>query len=109
MKRTMARVHARLSKEAKEDAEECAEIASELAKWRRRTVWLGVSLLFAVGAVIPFLARFPLHNAWDSIGKKLLLVAMCLWIAFTWTAATTYNFWRYLREYKKICGLDRNF
>jgi membrane protein YdbS with pleckstrin-like domain len=95
----------RIRREAEAEAiqaqEQEARIQLRLQKWKRGTVWLGSALVLSVAAVVPFLYGFPLHDKWDAIGKKILLLSMCLLAVFMYVAGTTYNFWAYLRDTKK--------
>ena len=69
---------------------------------KRRAIWLGIALLGSVAAVVPFLYGYPLHNQWDSVGKKLLLLSMCLLPACVYAVGIAFSFWLYLRNIKKI-------
>jgi hypothetical protein len=88
--------------EAREDEELEARIEESLRKWRLATILLGVGLAAGMVAVTPFLAGHPLHSRWDSVGKKILLVTMGLFLAFVYVAGTYLTFWKYLRDMKKI-------
>lgn len=78
------------------------QIEQCLRKWKRRAIWLGIALLGSVAAVVPFLYGYPLHNQWDSVGKKLLLLSMCLLPACVYAVGIAFSFWLYLRNIKKI-------
>ena len=95
------------------DAKACREAASEqrrqdvlveqqLQKWKLGTKWFGAALLASVAAGVPFLYGYPLHNYWEAVGKRILLLSMCLLCPFLYAAATTYNLWSYLRAMKEI-------
>jgi hypothetical protein len=101
MKDIKARLRAEATEEARQADEQEARISLRLRKWKRGTAWLGISLAASIAAVVPFLYGNPLHDQWDEIGKKLLLLSMGLLAAFMWAGATTYNFWRYLRATKE--------
>ena len=90
------------AEEARQDQELEGRIEQRLQKWKRGTIWLGVALVSSIATVIPFLYGYPLHARWDTVGKKLLLLAMFLLPVFLYAAATTFNFWSYLRNIKKI-------
>lgn len=83
--------------EASEDEEQETRIESRLTKWKRSTALLFALLLVNIGSVVPFLNGYPLHDHWDAVGKKLLLLSMGLLVACMYSAGTTYNFWTYLK------------
>ena len=68
----------------------------------RGTALSGAALAASIAAVVPFLYGYPLHDHWDAWGKKILLVTMCVFVVFIYAAATTYNFWSYLRGIREI-------
>jgi drug/metabolite transporter (DMT)-like permease len=88
-------------KEAIEVEEQEARIQLRLRKWKIGTVWLGTALALSILAVVPFLHGFPLHDEWDTIGKKILLLSMCLLAVLMYVAGTTYNFWAYLKDMRR--------
>lgn len=88
--------------ETARDKELEGQIQECLQRWRRRATWLGMALLVTIIAIIPFLYGHPLHREWDTIGRKLVLLSMCLLLAFMYAVGTAFNFWLYLRETKKI-------
>ena len=90
------------AEESRRDEEQQARIEQRLRKWKIGTVCLGIALLASVGAVVPFLYGNPLHDQWDAIGKKILLLSMCFLAVFMYVAATTYNLWSYLRAMKHV-------
>jgi len=92
------------AEEARQDQEQEQRIDRRLRKWRARTIILGVALLASIAGVVPFLYGYPLHGHWDAIGKKILLLSMCLLLVFIYTAGTTYTLWSYLRALKNING-----
>lgn len=79
-----------------------ARIEQRLRKWKRGTVWLGIALTSSIAAVVPFLYGYPLHDYWDALGKKILMLSMCLLPLFLYSTGTTYVFWSYLRDIKNI-------
>ena len=97
-----ARVLEEAAQEVRQDEELEARIEQSLQKWRRGAIFLGIALVASIAAVIPFLYGHPLHDQWDVVGKKILLLSMCLWLAFIYTAGTTYVFWSYGRAITKI-------
>jgi hypothetical protein len=90
------------AEEEKQDQATEKLIEQRVRAWKRRTTWLGVTLGGSLVSIIPFLYGNPLHNYWDSVGRKLLLPAGCLLCAFLYAAGTTFNFSIYLRDLKKI-------
>jgi hypothetical protein len=55
-----------------------------------------------MAALVPFLYGYPLHDQWDSFGKKLLLLTMCLFVMFMYAAGITYTLWSELRGIRKV-------
>jgi len=96
------RIRERWGQEAREDEEQAARIELRLRRWRRGTAYLGIGLAASIAAVVPFLSGYPLHDRWDVVGKKILLLTMCLLLVFIYAAGTTYNFWSYLRGIRAI-------
>ena len=88
--------------ESKLDDEREAKAERKLRRWNLATAIIGGALLLAIIAVVPFLAGQPLHNWWETIGKRILLVAMGLYGVFVYTVAHTIIFWYYLRGMRKI-------
>jgi len=88
--------------EKRKPSEEEIRIEGRLHKWKRGTIWLGVALLASIVATVPYGYGHPLHDKWDAVGKKILVLSMGLFLAFIYSAATTYNFWWGLRQLKKI-------
>jgi hypothetical protein len=88
--------------EKAQDKETELQIEGCLQRWRRRAIWLGIALLGSIAAVVPFLYGYPLHGQWDAVGKKLLVVSMCLLPACMYAVGTTFSFWLYLRNIRKI-------
>ena len=97
-----ALVKAQALEEAKQNAEQEARLEQRLRKWQRGTVILGSALTVAIIALIPFLAGFPLHAWWFSVGQWILILTMAIFFAFVYTAGTCYVFWSYFRDIKKI-------
>jgi len=95
-------IRTQAAKEAKEDAADEAEIAASLKKWKRATLCLSLALFVSVAATVPFSFGHSLHRYTDTVGKYLLLLSGLLWAAVIYTAANTFNMWRYLRGAKKI-------
>jgi len=88
--------------EAREDEEQERQIEGRLRKWKRSTAVLFALLLISIGSVIPFLKGFPLHEHWDALGKKLLLLSMGLLVACMYSAGTSYTFWTYLKDIRRV-------
>lgn len=101
-KNAKARVRAEALEEAKQDEEQEARIELRLRKWKLGSILLGGTLIASIVAIVPFLAGHPLHNRWDSAGRRILQLSMGLFLAFMYVAGTALTFWYYLRETKKI-------
>jgi hypothetical protein len=61
-----------------------------------------LAFAIAVTAVVPFLDGHRYHYLWYGVGRKVLLLAMGLFLVFTYSAGTSFTFWFYLRDIKKI-------
>lgn len=70
-------------------------------KWRTRTFVLGIGLVTSISSLVPFLYGFPLHDRFESIGRLLLFLSMCLLTMFVGSAGLMYNGWSYLRKLRK--------
>ena len=97
-----ARIREEAADEARQDEEQEARTEQRLRKWKRGTILLGIAVVASIAAVIPFLAGQPLHAYWDAIGKRILQLAMGMFLAFVYVAGTYSTFWKYLRDMKKI-------
>jgi hypothetical protein len=89
------------AQEAKQADQNETEVDALLQKWKRRTKWLAAAFAASAMSVVPFLSGWPLHDYWDILGSRLLLLSMLLISPVLWVAATTYNFWRYLRAIRQ--------
>ncbi len=96
------RIQEKWKKEARQDEEQEKRIEQRLRKWKRGTTILGLGLVASIAAVVPFLRGYPLHDQWDALGKKVLLLTMLLFVVFVYTAGITYTLWGDLRGVKKI-------
>jgi hypothetical protein len=96
-----ARVREMAVEEDREAADLEARVEGRLRKWRRTSVLLCTAWVISILSIIPFLAGFPLHGWWDSLGKRILLLAGVLLLVSFYVGGTTYNFWLYLRDIKK--------
>jgi hypothetical protein len=108
MNRTEANDQTRESRmdEVHKDVEEEARAERRFLRWKRGTLWLGIALIASVAADIPYLQGHPLHDKWDAVGKKIVVLSMFLFLAFVYSAATTYNFWWGLR---KLRAMDKKY
>jgi hypothetical protein len=70
-------------------------------KWRRRMTLFGVALFLSSLSVVPFLYGHSLHSHWETTGKYLVILSMCLLSLFGGTSWLTYNFWVYAREIER--------
>src|SRR5215813_10923576 len=96
------RLRAAALEEARLDDQREEEVERTLRKWKYATVITGGALLLGIISVIPFLAGQPLHNKWEVIGKRILLITMCLNFTFVYTDGHTLIFCNYLRGMKRI-------
>lgn len=96
------RIRQEWEQEAREDEEQERQIGSQVRKWKLRAALVGFAFMAACAGVVPFLAGHSLHNQWDAIGKKILLVAMGLFLPFLLVTMRWLIEWSYFRNIKKI-------
>jgi nicotinamide riboside transporter PnuC len=99
---TKRRIWQKWRDEAQQDEEQEERINRRLTNWMRGTKYLGLALFLSIAAVVPFLSGYSLHYRWDALGKKIVVLAMILFVSFVYAAGTTYNFWVYLRGIKSL-------
>jgi len=101
-----ARVKARIRKdamdEARQDEEQEARLKNNLRKWKRAATWLGIGLAVSIATIVPFLKGHSLHDLWDTVGKKILGLSMCLLVGFMYAAGIAYTRWWYLKGVREI-------
>ena len=90
-------------KHAKDSEEELEleEARNLLHRGLRRATLLGATLLVNIASIVPFLAGHSLHPQFYSIGRPLLLLAMCLVTLFGLSAAQVCFFWVDVRNLRK--------
>jgi hypothetical protein len=93
-----------MAEESQKSANDDALLTQRLRQWKRGTACLGIALAASVGAVFPFLKGHSLHEYFQSLGKALIILSVCLLSAFMYAAGTTYTFWWYRRSMRKIRG-----
>jgi hypothetical protein len=81
------------------------QIEAELRKWKLGTALLGIAFAAACAGVVPFLAGYSLHEHWDPIGKKILLLAMGLFLPFVFVTTMYLIQWNYLRSIKRLTSI----
>ena len=79
-----------------------ADAETKLLLWKRRALVTTSAFVLSCISVVPFLYGFPLHKYWESLGKNLLLVSMCLLPIFAFCSGIAYSFWDSVRSYKRI-------
>ncbi len=62
---------------------------------------LGIPTFASIAGIVPFLAGYPLHKYFYTIGRPLLLIATFLWVIFVLTSAQVWFLWSDVREIKK--------
>jgi hypothetical protein len=97
-----ARIRQAWEEEVLESEEQERQIERQLRKWKLSTALLGVAFAATCAGVVPFLAGHSLHQQWDAIGKKILLLAMGLFFPFVLVTTMYLIQWNYLRRIKKI-------
>jgi hypothetical protein len=68
----------------------------------RRMVILAGCFVLAVLLLIPFLDDNPLNRYWDAGGKYLLVLCMVLFVWLVFEAGTTWVYWGYIRDVRRI-------
>jgi hypothetical protein len=101
-KAAKARIRQEWKEEARENEEQERQIARQQRKWVLATALLGVGFTATCAGLVPFLAGHSLHQQWDTIGKKLLLLTMALYLSFVLVATNCLIQWNYLRSIRKI-------
>ena len=81
---------------AKEDARHLLRIRS---KW---AIYATVAFFLSCVSLVPFLAGFPLHAYWESLGKFFLLLSMTLLLPFVAFIGRAINAWLFVRDMEKI-------
>src|ERR1051325_6321110 len=97
-----ARIREEWAQEIIESEKQERQIEAQLRKWKLGTALLGIAFAAACAGVVPFLAGHSLHEHWDPIGKKILLLSMGLFLPFVFVTAMCLIQWNYLRSIKKI-------
>jgi hypothetical protein len=82
--------------------EDKREPLATFQRHKRRSLYVSTAFVLALAIPIPFLAGFPLHKYWDTIGKFILLFCMGLLVVLVWQLGTTWVIWQYLRDIEKI-------
>jgi hypothetical protein len=96
------RIRREWEEEAIQDAEEERQIEHTFKKWRLAAIVLGFAFGATCAALVPFLAGHAYHSQWDLIGKKILLLAMGLFVPWVFVTTSCLIEWNYLRSIRKI-------
>lgn len=75
---TRAHIREEWEQEARDNEDQERQIEGRLRKWKLGTLFFGLAFAGACAGVVPFLAGHSLHDQWDAIGRKILLLAMGL-------------------------------
>ena len=95
-----------LAREEEESDETQVEIAKSVRKWGRATCYLGLALALSAGFWVSFFPGHSLHPLWNTWGRVLAVVSLCIFLPWLYAAATTFNLWLYGANLRKI---DRDF
>jgi hypothetical protein len=71
---------------------------TKLVIWKRIALITTSAFFLDCAAVIPFLYGHSLHDHWEAVGKYLVLVAMALLPAFTFSCGIAYSLWKFVRD-----------
>jgi uncharacterized membrane protein len=86
---------------------ELKEARNLLSRGLWRTTLLGAALLVNIASIVPFLVGHSLHRQFYSIGRPLLLLAMCLLTLFVTTGTRVCFIWIDVCELKKSHGKEK--
>jgi hypothetical protein len=92
--------------EDEEDRQTQREINERVKKWWRATCYLGLALFVSVGSWFFFFPGQALHRLWETVGRALAVISLCIFLPWLYAAATTFNLWLYGANLRKI---DRDF
>lgn len=92
--------------EDEEDRETQREVKEGVKKWGRTAFYLGLALILSVGLCFLFLPGQALHSLWQTWGRAVAIVSLCIFFPWLYAAATTLNLWLYGANLRKI---DRDF
>jgi hypothetical protein len=84
-----------------ETLEELDEARELFSIGLRQMMIVGIPSFGSIASVVPFLAGYPLHKYFYTIGRPLLLVAMFLWTLFMLSVGQVLFLWSDVREIKK--------
>ncbi len=82
------------------------EINERVKKWGRATCYLGLALVISVGSWFLFFPGQALHRLWETLGRALAVISLCIFLPWLYAAATTFNLWLYGANLRKT---DRDF
>ena len=92
--------------EDEDDRELQRKVKESVRRWGRAASYLGLALAIVVGSLVPFLPGHSLHRLWDTWGRAVTVISMCIFFSWLYAAATTFNLWLYGANLRKI---DRDF
>jgi hypothetical protein len=99
---TRARIRQAWEEEATENLAFEQSIERTLNKWRLAAVVVTLAFGATCVALVPFLGGHSRHGQWESVGKKLLILAIGLFNVFVFVVPTYWNLWSYRRDIRKI-------
>ena len=102
MRRGQLRKQSDLEARHSDELEAEARIRQRLQDWLKVLYLLGLLLAGSAASLVPFLYGHWLHRYWNIQGKAILVLAIGAFICFAFAAGTTYNFWSYLRDMRKV-------
>jgi cytochrome c biogenesis protein CcdA len=92
--------------EDEEDRQTQREINERVKKWGRATCYLGLALVISAGSWSFFFPGQALHRLWETWGRALAVISLCIFLPWLYASATTFNLWMYGANLRKI---DRDF
>jgi hypothetical protein len=94
-------VSAKKNERDTENSEELEGARELLNAGLSRVKILGILTFANIGSIIPFLAGYPLHKYFYTIGRPLLVSGTCLWTLFILSVAQAWFLWSDVRDIKK--------
>jgi len=94
-----------MSDEGALSTKDIAEVRTQATEFLRRrsrnALYATVAFVLSCFTVMLFLAGFPLHSYWESLGRFFLLLTMGLLPVFLYYVSSLWSAWAYRRDIEK--------